>query len=152
MFYIIAIIAAIFAMPASAQSVKDQLVGTWRQVSCSGPAVPLCAKLKPNGILIFDASGNYASIYAPGGRPKVSGSPLGASPAEEIKAVQPGFSANFVTWAYNEDKTITYHVEGGFFPNVEGTDARPGGVVTITGDELRFKGPDFENVLRRVSK
>jgi hypothetical protein len=62
MFYIIAILATIFALPASAQSVKDQLVGTWRQVSCSGPGVPLCAKLKLNGILIFDASGNYASI------------------------------------------------------------------------------------------
>jgi hypothetical protein len=43
-------------------------------------------------------------------------------------------------------------LEGAFFPNVEGTDARPGGVVTIIGDELRFKGPNFENVLRRVSK
>jgi hypothetical protein len=152
MFYIIVILATILAMPASAQSIKEQLVGTWRQVSCSGPGFPLCAKLNPNDTLIFDASGNYALIYAPGGRPKVTGTPLGASPAEEIKAAQPGFSSNFGTWSFNEaDKTITYHMEGALFPNVEGTDVKSG-AISVAGDELKFRGPNWENVLRRVSK
>jgi hypothetical protein len=146
------VIAAGLTFPASAQSIKAQLVGTWRQVSCGGPALPLCAKLRPKGILIFDASGNYAAIYAPGGRPKVTGTPLDASPAEEIKAAYQGFVANFGTWTYNEaDKTITYHREGAFFPNVEGTDVKSG-TVSVTGDDLKFTGPKFENVLRRVSK
>jgi hypothetical protein len=94
MFYIVAIIATLFAMPASAQSVKDQLVGAWKYVSYSyDPAE--CGK--PNGILIFTANGHYALINAAIGRPKVSGTPFPTSPAEEIKAVEQGFCANFGT-------------------------------------------------------
>jgi hypothetical protein len=46
MFYIIAILATIFALPASAQSVKDQLVGTWRQVSLR---IPMMATGRSSG-------------------------------------------------------------------------------------------------------
>lgn len=52
---------------------------------------------------------------------KPPGTPLTSSPAEEIKAIDQGFAANFGRWSFNEvDKTITYHVEGAFFPNIEG--------------------------------
>jgi hypothetical protein len=148
MFYILVILAAFFAMPASAQSVKDQLVGAWRYVSCSyDPAE--CAK--PNGILIFTANGHYALINAAMGRTKVSGRPLYTSPAEEIKAVERAFRANFGTWTYNEvDKGLTFHIEGAFFPNLEGNNIK--GTITVTGDELKFQNPDGEAVLRRVSK
>jgi hypothetical protein len=95
MFYIIVILAGILAMPAQAQSLRDQLVGAWTLVSCSAPT-PLCRNI--NRILILDASGHYAAINAPRGRAKVSGDPPGTSPAEEIKALQPGFVANFGTW------------------------------------------------------
>jgi Lipocalin-like domain len=152
MFYIIVILAAIFAMPASAQSIKDQLVGTWRTVSCTEPAAPASCT-NPNNILVLDASGHYVLVAARLGRPQVSGTPLSASPAEEIKALQPGFAANFGTWTYNEaDKTITRHVEGSFFPNIEGTELKTSPIVSVTADELRFAGPTGEAVLRRVSK
>jgi hypothetical protein len=57
MFYIIVILAAIFAMPASAQSIKEQLVGTWTLTSCSGDTFHFTAALcrNPNGIHILDA-------------------------------------------------------------------------------------------------
>jgi hypothetical protein len=141
-------IAAVFAMPASAQSVKDQLVGTWMTVSCTNPA----ACVKPNARVVYDASGHYTTIIAPLDRPKVSGSPPVASPAEEIKALHRGFAANFGTWAYNEaDKTITLHVEGAFFPNAVGNEAKIT-VVSVTGDELKISSPAGEATLRRVSK
>jgi hypothetical protein len=36
-----------------------------------------------------------------------------------------GLAANFGTWSVNEaDKTVTRHVEGALFPNIEGTDAK----------------------------
>jgi hypothetical protein len=139
-------------LPASAQSVKDQLVGTWRTVSCTEPATPASCT-NPNNISVFDVSGHYVLVAARLGRPKVSGRPLAASPAEEIKALQPGFAANFGTWTYNEaDKTITRHIEGAFFPNVEGSDLKSPPIVSITADEIKFAGPTGEAVLRRVSK
>jgi hypothetical protein len=149
MLYIIAIIAAIFAMPASAQSIKDQLVGTWRTVSCTNSADPAVC-MKPNVIAVYDASGHYTFISAPLDRPKASGGRN--SPAEEIKALQRGFAANFGTWTYNEaDKTITFHVEGAFFPNAVGNEGK-NTVVSVTGDELKLTTPTGEVVLRRVSK
>jgi hypothetical protein len=91
-------------------------------------------------------------IAAPLGRPKVSGTPFRASPAEEIKAIDETFAANFGTWTYNEaDKTITSHIEGAFFPNNEGNEAKTG-AVSVTGDELKFTGPNGGAVLWRVSK
>jgi hypothetical protein len=138
-------------MPASAQSVRDQLVGTWKTVSCTSSATPLQC-MKPNITVVYDASGHYIFISAPLDRPKVSGRPPAASPAEEIKALQAGFAANFGTWAYSEaDKTMTLHVEGAFFPNALGNEAKIT-IVNVTGDELKIGDPTGEALLRRVSK
>jgi hypothetical protein len=149
MFYFIVILAGIFAMPASAQSLKEQLVGTWTLTSCSGDTFPFTAALcrNPNGIHILDASGHYATIHAARGRPKLTDITRPGSP-EEYKAVAVDFRANFGTWSVNEaDKTITYHFDGAFAPNVEGTDAKSG-TVSILGDELKIGS----QVWRRISK
>jgi hypothetical protein len=144
-------ITSVLSVPASAQSIKDQLVGTWRTVSCTNSAQPIFC-VKPNVLLVYDASGHYVFINAPLGRPKASGKPLTASPAEEIKAIDQGFAANFRTWTYNEaDKTITIRVEGAFFPNNEGNEGKAT-VVSMTGDELKLTSSTGEAVLRRVSK
>jgi hypothetical protein len=54
MFYIIAIIAAIFAMPAKADGLREQLLGAWAHVSCNVEAFPWCGG-PHDGIAIFDA-------------------------------------------------------------------------------------------------
>jgi hypothetical protein len=144
-------VSGVLGVPASAQSIKDQLVGTWRTVSCTNSVQPIVC-VRPNVILVYDASGHYVFINAPLGRPKASGRPLTASPAEEIKAVDQGFAANFGTWTYNEaDKTITTRVEGAFLPNNEGNEGKAT-VVSVTGDELKLTSSTGEAVLRRVSK
>jgi hypothetical protein len=142
-------LAGVFAMPASAQSLKDQLVGAWTLTSCSGDTFPFTAALcrNPNGIHILDASGHYATIHTARGRPKLTDITRPGSP-EEYKAVAVDFRANFGTWSVNEaDKTITYHFDGAFAPNVEGTDAKSG-TVSISGDELKIGS----QVWRRISK
>ncbi len=49
---IVCAFAAIFTMPAKAQSLKDQLIGAWALVSCDGRAFPFTVALctNPNGI------------------------------------------------------------------------------------------------------
>jgi hypothetical protein len=144
MFYIIVILAGIFAMPAKAQSLKEQIVGTWTLVSCTNPDLPWCAG--NNGIQVFDASGHYVTMMAARGRPKVTipgGGPAGADrnapTPEQYKAIAAGLFAQFGTWSINEaNKTFTLHSEGALFPNDEGTDFATFTVVNISGDELRI--------------
>jgi len=145
MFYIIVILAAMFAMPAKADGLKEQLVGAWELVSCKSelPGASFCAN--PNGIFIIDASGHYAMVYAARGRSKTSAGR--ASPAEELKAVVTGAAANFGTWSFNEaDKTITFHYDGALFPNPEGMDFKS--TVSLSGDELKLD----QDVLRRIKR
>jgi hypothetical protein len=93
-------------------------------------------------------------VVAARGRPKPTptgtGNRTDVSP-EDYKAIAAGLVANFGTWSVNEaDKTLTAHVEGALFPNVEGTEGKE--TVTLTGDEMRFTGPPIfgVNVWRRV--
>ena len=126
------------------KSLKDQLVGTWTFVSCeststNGAKAPYCAS-PANGILILDANGRYANVIAARGRPKLASGNRSEVPAEQFKAAAMGLAANFGTWSVNEaDKTVTRHVEGALFPNIEGTDAKI--TVSLSGDELKLIEP-----------
>jgi hypothetical protein len=148
--------AVIFAMPASAQSLREQVVGAWALVSCPNPSFPPCAG--NNGIFIVDASGHYAWMEAGRGRPKVAvpagtivGADRNATTPEEYKAMASGFLGQFGTWSLNEaTKMMTLHADGGLFPNVEGTDFATF-PVSISGDEMKV-GTSPQGVWRRISK
>jgi hypothetical protein len=136
---------ALASLPGSAvaqqRSLKEQLVGAWTLVSCDvtrdGAKQPYCADSNPNGILIFDCSGRYATMTAARGRPKISTGNRAAAPAEEYKTAAMGLVANFGTWSVNEaDKTVTIHIEGALFPNVEGADVKS--TLNLSGDELKL--------------
>jgi len=145
------IIAIGLTLPAFGQgTLKEQLVGAWALVSCD-TRVPWCTN--PNGIHILDASGHYATINASRGRPKFSepAKPREAYSAEEYKAAAVALQTQFGTWSVNEvDKTITYHVDGALFPNVEGVDAKV--PVSLSGDELKLDTALGQNVLRRIKR
>jgi hypothetical protein len=108
--------AALSAGAAVAQqrSLKDQLVGTWMLVS--DEVTPLNGTKRqianPQGILMLDAGGRYATVLMRGDRPKYR-SP-GAPTTEEIAAtVRDYFAGNFGTWSVSEaDKTLTRHYDG----------------------------------------
>jgi len=124
------------------KSLKEQLVGAWTLVSCgstsaNGAKSPQCAN--PNGILILDASGRYATVTANRDRPKFTTGNRLEIPAEQFKATVVGFAANFGTWSVSEaDKTMTMHYEGALFPNIEGAELKNS--VSLTGDELKLAG------------
>jgi hypothetical protein len=128
---------------AQQRSLKEQLIGTWTLVSCdstsaNGAKQPFCAN--PNGILIFDAGGRYASVIALRGRPKLASGNRAEVPAEQFKAAAMGLAANFGTWSVNEaDKTLTTHYEAALFPNIEGTEVKS--IISLAGDELKLVQP-----------
>ena len=85
---------------------------------------PYC--VNPKGILILDASGQYAAMVFAGGRSN--------STTEGTNA------ANFGTWSVNEaDKTITRRFVGALNPANEGK-AETKNSVSLTGDELKLVG------------
>ena len=80
----------------------------------------------PKGILILDASGQYAVMTFAGGRSN--------STTEGTNA------ANFGTWSVNEaDKTITRRFVGALSPANEGV-AETKNSVSLAGDELKLVG------------
>jgi hypothetical protein len=152
MFYIIVILAAIFTMPASAQSLKEQVVGAWSHVSCTIKGFPWCSG-PHDGIAIMDASGHYTIMATTRGRPKFrdAASSRADYSAEEYKAATMGLLAQFGTWSVDEaGKAIILHINGALFPNIEGNDNRL--TVSFSGDEMTVVGPFGTDVWRRISK
>src|SRR5205085_12595073 len=81
-------------MKASAQSLKDQVAGTWILVE----AIDIHAdgrrenRWRPNGkgIFIFDGKGNFTQFLVRGDLPKVAGGTADKMTAEEAKAILSG--------------------------------------------------------------
>ena len=117
---------------ASAQTLKEQLVGTWSLVSNSekyqdgkeensfGPRM--------KGQLILTPTGQFSMFIMSGDRPKVASDPtMPVGPAV----------AYFGTYSLDEkDKTIVYRPVGATFPNFEGTEQKA--TVTINGDDMSY--------------
>jgi Lipocalin-like domain len=135
-------------------TLKEQLIGAWTLVSCDGVnGVEALWCAGSNGIHTIDANGHYAMIITARGRPKFTepAKPRNAYSAEEYKAATVGLLTQFGTWSVNEaDKTITYHIDGALFPNVEGTN--PKRTVSLSGDELKLVGGLDQTVWRRIKK
>jgi hypothetical protein len=148
-------------LPTSAvsqqQSLKDQLAGVWTLVSCdstfpNGTKQPYCGN--SNGVLVLDPGGRYVMMTAKRDRPKFTAPNRLEAPAEEFKAAAQGLVAQFGTWSVNDaDKSMTRHIEGALFPNIEGTDASTS--FSLAGDELKLTnngptdGGKLESVYRR---
>ena len=130
------------AAPAQAQTLKQQLVGTWTFVS-STTKLPDGSPLwgsNPRGLLIFMENGRYSSQIMRSDRAKFASSNRATGTPEENKATVLGTISSFGTYTVDEaKKTFTVRFEGSTYPNMEGTEqTRP---VTITGDELRITNP-----------
>jgi Lipocalin-like domain len=122
------------------KSLKEQIVGSWTLVSCDIKQ-PFCTN--PVGTLMLDASGRYSQLIAARGRSQAATGATNRADVkpEEYKAMAQGLLANFGTWSVNEAaKTLTTHLEGALFPNVEGSDVNVS--VSLIGDELKTVGAD----------
>ena len=114
-----AALSVLAALPANAQSMKDQVVGTWSLDSnveeyTDGKKIPWDSNAK--GMLMLDNSGHFTQVLAEiGNRKKVEGNPA-LNPVGKMIAY-------FGTYTVNEaDKTLTYKIIGASFPNWDGTD------------------------------
>ncbi len=112
-----ATLSVLAAIPANAQSIKDQVVGTWSMDSnveeyADGKKISWDPSAK--GLLMLDNGGRFTQVLAEVGiRKKVEGNPA-LNPVGKMIAY-------FGTYTVNEaDKTLTYKITGASFPNWDG--------------------------------
>ena len=112
-----AALSVLAALPVNAQSIKDQVVGTWSMDSnveeyTDGKKIPWDSNAK--GMLMLDNSGHFTQVLAEiGNRKKVEGNPA-MNPVGKMIAY-------FGTYTVNEaDKTVTYKIVGASFPSWDG--------------------------------
>lgn len=127
------------------ESLKDQLVGTWRSVSTvvarkDGTRLEPFGK-QPAGILIFTANGDVALIVTRSDTPKIASSNRLEGTPEEYRAIMRGTHAFFGTFTADDDaKSFTISILGGTFPNEVGGQSKRT-VTAISSDELKFTYP-----------
>lgn len=122
-------------LPVSAQSMKDQLVGTWSVESnvenyADGKTVSWGQTLK--GLQIFDTGGRFIMMQAEvGSRTKADGNPA-LNPIGKMISY-------FGTYTVNEtEKTLTYQIVGSSFPNWDGVEQKRV-VATLDASKLVYK-------------
>src|SRR5262249_13140877 len=124
---------ALSVATASAQTLKQQLIGTWTLVSNIqkdqdgkeendfGP--------KAHGQLILSSDGRFSLFLIGGDRPKVTSaanSPIGP------------VVGYYGTYSVGEgDKSLVYRVEGSTYPNFEGAEQKAT-ITVIKGDDLTY--------------
>lgn len=139
-----ATILALASLPSStvAQSLKEQLVGTWTVVSVvnelDGKKVEPFGP-KPVGYFMFAPTGHFQVNIVHPDRPKFAAKIRTGGTPEEYKAAVLGNISTFGTYTVNPDGWVSYRIIGSSFPNWDGTDQKR--LAEITGDQLKWMVP-----------
>lgn len=156
------LLLAVGHSPGRAQETRtpDSIVGTWRYVAVDtvrpdGSRQPMYGE-RPQGLVIFDATGHYALLNARADLPAFASNDRLKGTPEEYRAVVQGSIAHFGRFEVdNAARTITFQIETSTFPNWNGVvQKRP---FVLSGDSLKWTTPNAsgggsgEVVLRRVS-
>ena len=137
---------ALSAGSAIAQSLKQQIVGTWdftvAEVTAADGKKSFPFGETPKGILIFTPDGRFAQIHVASDVPKfASGNRLTGTP-EEYAAISKRSLSVFGTYTVDEEKkTVTYKIISSTFPNWEG-EAQTRTIDKLTADEFVNTNPN----------
>ena len=134
------------AAAQSANSLRDQIVGTWNfvvaEVTAPDGKKSFPFGETPKGILIFTADGRFAQIHVASDVPKfASGNRLTGTP-EEYAAISKRSLSVFGTYTVDEEKkTVTYKIISSTFPNWEG-EAQTRTIDKLTAEEFVNTNPN----------
>lgn len=133
-----AALAGFLSVPAVAlgQSLKEQIVGAWQQVSIyneDGGVKKQVYGDKPIGLTVFDRSGYYISYLSRPDLPKFAGKNRQKGTDAEYRAIMHGMIAGFGTYTVDGD-TVSIKWVGSSYPNRVGTTEKR--TYKIVGDEI----------------
>jgi hypothetical protein len=123
------------------QSLKEQIVGTWRTVSIYNEANGTKTHLygeKPVGLTMFDRSGNYMAYLSKPDLPKFATANRLKGTDAEYRGIMQGIVAGFGTYTVEGD-TVTIKYIASSYPNRAGTTEKR--TYKISGDELTSVNP-----------
>jgi hypothetical protein len=126
---------------ALGQSLKEQIVGTWKLVSIYNEANGTKTNLygeKPLGLLVFDKAGNVISIIGKPDIPKFATANRLKGTDAEYRAVVQGMIAGFGTYTIEGD-TATLKTTFSSYPNRTGTTEKR--IYKVSGDEMTTVNP-----------
>ncbi|MCV0394184.1 MAG: lipocalin-like domain-containing protein [Rhizobiaceae bacterium] len=131
------------ALSAEADSLKEQVVGTWKLVSLvvnQGDRKVNLFGDNARGIQIMTPDGRFANIITRESLPLYAGAKRMKGTAEEYTAIGQGSNALYGTYEVDEaEGIVTFNVEVSTFPNWEGETQRRKSV--IDGDTWRYTNP-----------
>ena len=120
---------------------NENLTGIWSLVAVENinpdGSKTLPYGSNPNGLLVFDTSGNYAIQILKAVRPKVVAGDKNKATPEENAALVQGNNSHFGHYSVDETKQIiTFQVEHAFYPNWEETVQER--FYTLANNELKY--------------
>ena len=144
----IGLIAALvfLAGEATAQNLKQQIVGTWdfvvAEVTAPDGKRSFPFGETPTGILIFTPDGRFAQIHVASDVPKFASGNRLTGTAEEYAAINRRSLSLFGTYTVDEDnKTVTFKIVSSTFPNWEG-EAQTRSIDKLNADEFVNTNPN----------
>ena len=155
---VFAVISIYLSGTSNAQSLKEQIVGTWtavtQYVDRGGRRVDSFGS-NPKGMVIYDAKGRFILVLQRATLPKFASNNRLTGTAEENKAIVQGSVAYFGTYSIDEkEHKINLHYDGSTYPNWDGENQTR--LVEISGDDLKVVLPVSDSggavylVLRRI--
>ena len=138
-----AALAGLLSVPgiSSGQSLKEQIVGAWRQVSIYNEEGGVKRHLygeNPVGLTVFDRSGYYITYLSKADLPKFAAKNRLKGTDAEYRAVMQGMIAGMGTYTVDGD-TVTIKFISSTYPNRAGTTEKR--TYKIAGDELTAVNP-----------
>ena len=136
-------LAGLLSIPvvAQAQSLKEQIVGTWRLVAIyndvGGSKMHFYGD-KPMGMTMFDRSGNFLSFYSKPDLPKFAVANRLKGTDAENRAVVHGMISGYGTYTVDGDTVAVSYIASSF-PNRAGTIEKR--TYKIAGDEMTVVNP-----------
>ena len=136
----------LFASTASAQGLKQQIIGTWdfivAEITGADGKKSFPFGETPKGILIFTPDGRFAQIHVASDVPKFASGNRLTGTAEEYAAIMRRSLAVFGSYTVDaEKKTVTYRIVSSTFPNWEG-EAQTRTIDKLTADEFVNTNPN----------
>jgi lipocalin-like protein len=156
-----ALLVTLAAGNAWAQSLREQLVGTWQfvvaEVTAGDGKKSFPFGETPKGILIFTPDGHFAQIHVASDVPKIASNNRLTGTADEYRTIMHRSLSVFGTYTVDEGKrTVTYRIISSSFPNWEG-EAQTRTIGTLNAEEFTNVNPNVAggrgsalNLYRRV--
>ena len=141
-----ALALAMFAGAAQAQSLKQQIVGTWdfvvAEITGADGKKSFPFGETPKGVLIFTPEGRFSQIHVASDVPKIASGNRLTGTAEEYAAINRRSLSVFGSYTVDEEKkTVTFKITSSTFPNWEG-EAQTRTIDKLTADEFVNTNPN----------